>query len=72
MAGARDSAAAWSSIEEQAEISRREARYETAEVLYRRAISLATETFGESAIETVRVLNNLGVLYKYMGRFPDA
>src|SRR5436190_14182835 len=72
MPGARDTAAMLFSLEEQAANSRIEARYENAEVLYRQALSLTTQTFGQRAIETVRVLNNFGVLYKYMGRFPDA
>src|SRR5687767_9713090 len=72
MAGARDTAELLSSLEREAANDRIEGRYETAEVLYRQALSLATQTFGQCAIETVRVQNNLGVLYKYMGRFPDA
>src|SRR5205814_1447996 len=47
-------------------------RYREAEPLLRRAVAIAERSFGPRSAELAGALNHLGVLYKYMGRFPDA
>ena len=55
-----------------AEVCRSTGQYGEAEPLYRKALVAAETTFGPNHLETAGVLNDLGVLYKYMGRFTEA
>src|SRR5262245_12809743 len=47
-------------------------RYRQAHALYLRARELTERTFGRQSVEAAAVLNDLGVLYKFMGRFAEA
>jgi tetratricopeptide (TPR) repeat protein len=49
-----------------------EGRYDQAEPLYRRALSLAEQVYGPDHLEVSAILNNLAVLYKYTGDFEEA
>ena len=60
------------SLEDQAAECRMEGRYKDAEALYGQALLRSTQIFGPDAVETAKVLNDLGILYKCIGRFPDA
>src|SRR5262245_51317255 len=54
-----------------AEAGRVQGRYWEVERLFRQALALAEAAFGDH-LEVATMLNNLGVLYKYMGRFDEA
>src|SRR5262245_3875260 len=55
-----------------ANILRAQGRYQQAELLYRRALTLAKKALGPEDLDTAGVLNDLGVLSKYTGRFGRA
>jgi len=47
-------------------------RYDEAGPLITRALALAEELFGPESTETAGALNDLGMLYKFAGRFEEA
>ena len=49
-----------------------QAQYEKAESLYHQALSLIETACGVERLEVTTILNNLAVVYKYMGRFTEA
>jgi tetratricopeptide (TPR) repeat protein len=51
---------------------RAQGRYTNAEPLYLRAMALAEPVWGRDHPEVAAICNNLGVLYKYTGRFDEA
>lgn len=60
---------AWSRL---GNLQRHLARYPEAEIILKRALTFAVETFGEASDEASNARNNLGILYKYTGKFDDA
>ena len=60
---------AWSRL---GNLQRHLARYSEAEENLKRALALALESFGEASDEASNARNNLGILYKYTGKFDDA
>src|ERR1041385_7887057 len=55
-----------------ADLLRSKGRYSEAESCYRQALDLAEKIHGPEHLEVEIVLNNLGVVYKYLARFADA
>src|SRR5215470_10777727 len=55
-----------------AESLRVQGRYESASQLYEEALKQAESDFGPESLEAATILNDLGVVYKYSGRFDDA
>ncbi len=55
-----------------AEAHRHQGRYEKAESLLRRALTLAPAAFGGDDLAVASLLNNLAVVHKYQGRFTEA
>jgi len=53
-------------------VLRHQGRYGEAEPFLKRALGLAEATFGPRDLEVGSLLNQLGVLYKYQGRFAEA
>src|SRR5579864_2225223 len=51
---------------------RERGRYQEAEPLYHRAISLAEQTFGSRDGRIAGILNGLAILYKYTARYAEA
>src|SRR5262249_22732441 len=47
-------------------------KYSVSAALLREALSLAEATFGPSHLEVGKILNNLGVIHKYLARFDEA
>ena len=47
-------------------------RYAEAEATFERAAALATTGFGRESLEVAELLNDLGMTFKYAGRFDDA
>src|SRR5262245_41351878 len=54
-----------------ADTCRSRGRYAEAERLFLQALALAETVLGRDDLEVSTILNNLGVLYKYMGRFDE-
>ncbi len=53
-------------------VHRHLAHYAQAEIILKRALAFAIETFGEASDEASNARNNLGILYKYTGNFDTA
>ncbi len=60
------------SLSRQVEVCCAQGQYQKAESLYRHALSRAEMTCGAEHIEVSTILNNLAVVYKYLGRFAEA
>lgn len=54
------------------EAARLSGRWPEAEAAYREALALAEQTFGPGSVAAAAVAHNLGVTYKYTGRFEQA
>src|SRR5919108_6624885 len=46
-------------------------RYDRAEYVLRRALALAEEALPPDDLQTIALLNSLGMVHKYQGRFGD-
>jgi hypothetical protein len=57
---------------ERAERLRGGGEYRRAERLYRKTLAAGERAFGRDAVEVAVLLNNLGVVCKYLGRFREA
>ena len=55
-----------------AAVRRRQGRYEEAETALREAIAGAEAAFGPASLEVANLFNELGIVYKFSGRFADA
>src|SRR5437762_11344774 len=60
------------SLSRRAETYRSKGRYGEAEAFYLRALAIAEQAFGPDHLEVATVLNNLGVVYKYLACFAEA
>ena len=53
-------------------IHQAQGRYDEAEPIFKQGLALSEQVFGSQSPEVAEALNQLGMLYKYAGRFPEA
>jgi tetratricopeptide (TPR) repeat protein len=60
------------SLNNLSELYRAQGKYEEAEPLYRRAMTIRQKTLGPEHPDTAQSLSNLALLYRFQGKYAEA